>query len=194
MPQLIAGALVGLQFGGFSLSPALAGILGNLGASLLLTTASNALLATQGPNQPALKLDLSLPTEKPPYRFVYGRDLAVGTPAPIRVRDDVIIGCWILNSRPSALTNWTLYLDKREVATTGDPFDFTNGGGATGTTYPFIGSTGTEVLRFWFGRGDQTTVPYEIRTNYPWASGADEELFKTTDVWEGVTVMWVKSL
>jgi hypothetical protein len=166
-------------------------VIGSIGATLLYTAAANALISATRPDQPTLKSQLSVPTEKPAYRYVYGHDLAIGSPAPIRVRGEWLIGCWILNSRPSAFTNWTLYLDKREVALTGDPFDFTNGGGATGTTFPFIGADGTtEVLRVWFGRGDQTTVPYKIRTDYPWATGDDEELFKTTDVWRGRTVMW----
>jgi len=174
---------------------AISTVIGSIGATLLYTAAANALMAGNRPDQPTLKSQLSVPTEKPAYRFVYGHDLAIGSPAPIRVRDEWLIGCWILNSRPSAFTNWTLYLDKREVALTGDPFDFGSGGGATGTTFPFIGTDGTtEVLRVWFGRGDQSTVPHKIRTDYPWASGADEELFKTTDVWEGRTVMWALML
>jgi hypothetical protein len=174
---------------------AISTVIGSIGATLLYTAAANALMSASRPDQPTLKSQLSVPTEKPAYRYVYGHDLAIGSPAPIRVRGEWMIGCWILNSRPSAFTNWTLYLDKREVALTGDPFDFTNGGGATGTTFPFIGADGsTEVLRVWFGKGDQTTVPYKIRTDYPWASGDDEELFKTTDVWEGRTIMWAMML
>ena len=109
MPQLIAAAVVAIAP---SVAPWLATAIGQVATSLLLTAASNALLAGQRQSQPKTKSELSLPTEKPAYRFVYGRDLAVGSPAPIRVRDDVLIGCWILNSRPSAMTDWTLYLDK----------------------------------------------------------------------------------
>jgi hypothetical protein len=192
--QLIAGvAFTALANAGVAVGTAttISTVIGSIGATLLYTAAANALMSATRPDQPTTKAQLSVPTEKPAYRYVYGHDLAIGSPAPIRVRGEWLIGCWILNSRPSAFTNWTLYLDKREVALTGDPFDFTSGGGATGTTFPFIGADGsTEVLRVWFGKGDQTTVPYKIRTDYPWASGADEELFKTTDVWRGRTVMW----
>jgi hypothetical protein len=193
MPQIIAGwAFTALAGAGVSVGTATvaANIIGSIGASLLYTAAANALLAGSGPNQPEVKRDLSLPTERPAYRFVYGHDLAMGTPAPVRQRGEYLIGCWILNSRPSALTDWTLYFDKREVAVTGDPFDFTDGGGAIGTTFPFIGSSGTEVCRIWFGRGDQTSPPEQITNEYPWASGADEELFKVTDACQGNTVMW----
>lgn len=194
MPQVIAGAaFTVLASAGVAVGTAttIATVIGSIGATLLYTVAANALMASTRPDQPTLKSQLSVPTEKPVYRYVYGHDLAIGSPAPIRVRGEWLIGCWILNSRPSAFANWTLYLDKREVALSGDPFNFGSGGGATGTTFPFIGADGsTEVLRVWFGRGDQTTVPFKIRTDYPWATGDDEELFKTTDVWQGRTIMW----
>lgn len=189
MPQLIitaAASALGVASGTIAYAAL------EIGASLLLSAAASALISsTTRQSQPDLKRDLSIPQEKPPYRFVYGRDLAVGTPAPVRVRGEYLAGCWILNSRPSALTNLQLYLDKRPVELEGDPFDFTSGGGATGTTFPFVGEDGTtDVLWVWFGDGSQTTVPHKIRTEYPWATGADEELFKTTDTWKGRTVMW----
>jgi hypothetical protein len=184
MAQLIAAALVKV-----GVSTVAANILGSVGAALLYTAASRALMPG-APSQAQQKRDLSIPNEKPAYRFVYGRDLATGTPAPVRQDGEYLVGCWILNSRPSALTDYSIYFDKRLVALTGDPFDFTDGGGATGTTYPFIGSDGTtEVVRVWFGRGDQTTPPVQITDDYPWAADT-KRLFKTTDAWQGRTVMW----
>lgn len=189
MPQLIvtaAASALGISAGTLAYAAL------EIGASLFLSAAASALVASSSrQSQPELKRDLSIPQEKPPYRFVYGRDLAVGTPAPVRVRGEYLVGCWLLNSRPSALTNLSLFLDKRPVTLTGDPFDFTSGGGATGTTFPFKGADGTtDVLWVWFGRGDQTTVPHKIRTEYPWAATTAEDLFKTTDTWKGRTVMW----
>ena len=177
MPALIAPVL-GIAQGavGYALL--------QIGASLLLSTAASALLSGGRDQRSDSNFDLSLPTELPAYRFVYGHTLAVGTPAPIRVREDKIIGCWLLNSRPSEMANLKVFLDKREVTYTGDPFDF-SGAGAAADTDPFLSH-----VTFWIGKGDQTTPPTEITTGWPYASGADEELFKTTDGWEGRTVLW----
>jgi hypothetical protein len=155
-----------------------------IGASLLLSTAANALIAG-GQKQEAQKAELARPNALPAYRSVYGLTLATGTPAPLRVRGDKLVGCWILNSRPSAMTQLTVYVDKRAVTYTGDPFDFTLSGGALATNDLFDGH-----LQFWIGRGDQTTPPVKITTDFPFASGADEELFKTTDGWQNCTVLW----
>lgn len=155
-----------------------------IGASVLLSIAGQALLAG-GQRQQAQKAELARPNALPAYRTVYGLTLATGTPAPLRVRGDKLVGCWILNSRPSAMTQLRVFFDKRQVTFTGDPFDFTLTGGALATNELFDGH-----LQFWIGRGDQTTPPVKITTDFPYAVGADEELFQTTDGWQDRTVLW----
>jgi hypothetical protein len=192
LPALIGGASFLLGGAGFGAVTSVFGIgvgtagfaVLRIGASLLLSTAANALIAG-GQKQEAQKAELARPNALPAYRSVYGLTLATGTPAPLRVRGDKLVGCWILNSRPSAMTQLTVYVDKRAVTYTGDPFDFTLSGGALATNDLFDGH-----LQFWIGRGDQTTPPVKITTDFPFASGADEELFKTTDGWQNCTVLW----
>ena len=63
-----------------------------------------------------------------------------------------IYGAWLLNSRPSDLATFTLYLDKREVVLTGDAFDL-DGTGATATEDPFSGHVTVWGSRGWRSRG-----------------------------------------
>ena len=188
MPGLIAGPifnfLAGTLFIGVNTATLIANAIGNLVVSLLATAVSNA-LTRRSAKQAPLKAGLGQPTSIPPYRFVYGRDLAIGSPAPWRVRGAKAAGCWILNSRASAMTDTTLYLDKRAIALTGDPFNFA-GSGAVSADPLFSGGN----LRVWYGRGNQTTPPAAILTEFPWAVGRDEELFLSTDGWRGRTVIW----
>ncbi|WP_432688798.1 phage tail protein [Pseudooceanicola sp. C21-150M6] len=161
-----------------------------------MNTAVNALLASSQRSQD-IERELSAPTTAPGYRFVYGEARATGTPVGTPVRDDYIWGCWILNSRPSALPDFTLFFDKREVTLTGDAFDFdgTPDGGGTGGDFggadadadPFDG-----YARVWISRGDQTSPPRQFLEEAPWASGDDEELWKDTDGWQGRTVIWCR--
>lgn len=155
-----------------------------IGGSLLLNTAVAAL--SPKPSQPDLKRELAQETALPVYRFVYGRDRAVGTPVPARVKGQYIYACYLLNSRPSALTDLVLSLDDREVTLTGDPFDF-DGPGAVTAVEPLNG-----YVKVWFGRGDQVSPPAQILTEAPWAEGDDEDLFLVTDGWQGRTVMWAR--
>jgi len=157
-----------------------------LGGSLLLSAASNALFGPKMPKAQDLGRELAAPTTEPAYRFVYGEGRATGTPVGTPVRGRFIWGCWILNSRPSSLPTFTLYLDKRPVALSGDAFDFT-GDGAVGTTHPFLNHT-----HIWISRGDQTSPPDMFLDEVPWAAGADEELWKATDGWQGRTVLWAR--
>lgn len=189
MPGLIAAATTFLT--GLGINATIAGFVVNAGASLLLSTAANALLSQQPTAQESAR-QLSLPDTAPAYRFVYGETRATGTPVGLPVRGDYIWGCWILNSRPSALGSPKLFLDKRAVAFTGDPFDFA-GNGANGTTYPFFGKDGTtNIVRFWIGRGDQTSPPQQYLNDAPYAAGGDEELWKASDAWKGRTVIWMR--
>lgn len=159
----------------------------SIGSSILLSTVTSALFAPKVKQQD-IKRELSLPTNAPTYRFVYGEARATGTPVGTPVRGAYIWGCWILNSRPSYLPEVTLLLDKREIALTGDAFDFTEGGGATSTDALFDDG----ILKVWIGRGDQTAPPFDFLDEAPWAEGADEELWLATDAWQGVTVIWMR--
>lgn len=184
MPQAVTWAISAIAATGIGTAAATAIV--KFAATALVNLALSAVLGPKQPKQPDLKRDLAGEKSKPHYRTVYGRDLAVGTPAPIRVRGRDLYGCWILNSRPSSLTDFVLYLDKREVEFTGDPFDF-SGGGGEGTNDLFA-----DRMRFWIGRGDQTSPPAQILSEAPWAAGEDDELFKATDGWQGRTVIWMK--
>lgn len=180
----IAGALVEVGF-----SVAAAGAIVSVGSSLLLSAATNALLSGVmgggGSQQAQTSRTLREETEKPAYRFVYGLYRATGTPAPIRVKGDVGYGCYILNSRESE-GEFSLFIDGRAVLLTGDPYDFSDGGGATATNEPFAG-----YLKVWFGLGDQTTPPFDITDEAP-ATVERPELFETTDGWTGNTVCWIR--
>jgi hypothetical protein len=156
------------------------------GGSLLLNAAATAL---QGRNQPTAQeigRQLSQPTTKPVVRFIYGKVRATGTPVGTPVQGDVIWGCWLLNSRRSELPNFTLFLDKREVSLTGDAFDF-DGDGATADEEPFDG-----YLNCWVSRGDKTTPPVMFTDDAPYDEGVRDDLWKTTDGWQGRTVIWIR--
>ena len=197
MPQLVAGASFLFSGAGFGAVTSIfglqAGTLGfaalKIGASLLLSTASRALFAPKVSAQDTSQ-QLALPTNAPAYRYVYGRARAMGTPVGTPVRGDgagaIIWGCWLLNSRPSDLSEFKLFLDKREVLRSGDPFNLTMGGGAVCTAFPF-----TDHCKIWIGRGDQTSPPAEFLAGAPWSLG-NEDLWLATDAWRGRTVIWMK--
>ena len=157
-----------------------------LGASLLLTGLSQ-LLAPR-PRTPEQKRELQLPRSRPPKRFVYGRNRVYGSPAPWRVKGDILYGCLILNSRPSAGGDLRFFMDKREVLdTSGDAFDF-GGDGLIFTEiedFPSFGSSSLRNPRVWLGMGDQTTPPQVFLDEAP-------EFFDATDGWQNCTVMWVR--
>lgn len=154
----------------------LGGILLNLGGSLILSTVSALLRGKQ--KQSDVIRELLQPTSLPVWRFVYGSGWAPGTPAPVRVKGKFIYACFLLNSRPSA-GPFTVYLDKRAVEVTGDPYNF-SGSGAAATNAPFTGH-----CNYWIGRGDQTSPPTVFTAEAP-------EFYKVTDGWRGRTVLWVK--
>ncbi|WP_143033558.1 hypothetical protein [Roseicitreum antarcticum] len=120
MPEMIIGKLVAA-----GLSQALAGAIVNIGGSLLLSVASQALMG--GRSQGAdLSRELSIPTSLPPYRFAYGKRARIrGSWAPgWVVKDSVLYGCILLNSRPCAGTNARLLIDARSVGLVGNMLDF----------------------------------------------------------------------
>lgn len=199
MPQLLA-AIAPAVFGAAGTAAlvttagalTLLGSVVSIGASLLLSAAANALASRRSSDAQTIARELSLPTNAPAYRFVYGECRATGTPVATAVRGEYLWGCYLLNSRPSDLTTITLYLDKREVTLTGDAFDFTVTGGARAAASPFYVDS-TEYLRVWVGRGDQTQPPQTVLDQAAWAAGTDEDLFLSTDAWAGRTVIWIKA-
>lgn len=187
------GVLVALIQNGVAFGTALSATYGaiggavlRIGGSLLLSAAANAVFGPKQPKAQDIGRELSQPTTAPAYRYIYGETRATGTPVGLPVRGASIWGCWLLNSRPSDLAAPELYLDKRLVTWTGDPFDFSGPGGMA-TADPFDG-----FVSFWISRGERTTPPSAYLTGAPWASGEDEELWKSTDGWQGRTVIWVR--
>lgn len=152
----------------------IAGAIVNIGTSLLL----GMLLKPRTPKQSDLIRELMQPDSLPLYRFVYGRTWAPGTPAPVRSKGRNVYACYLLNSRPSA-GPFTLYLDKREVEYSGDPYNF-SGPGAQATNDPFDG-----LVTYWIGRGNQVSPPSQI------LSEASEH-YQPSDGWRGRTVIWLK--
>jgi hypothetical protein len=157
-----------------------------LAASVLLTLLAQ--LLTPKPRAPEQKRELQIPRSRPPKRFAYGRNRIYGSPAPWRVKGEVLYGCLILNSRPSAIGTFELFMDKRVCTiTTGDAFSFSGNGAILGDIedFPTFGTTDLKNPRVWIGRGDQTTPPQVFLDEAP-------EFFEATDGWQGCTVMWVR--
>lgn len=141
MPEL---AIIGLKSLGITLS-ATGTALVNLGVSVALTALSQAIARAQKGAADASR-ELSQPDSLPAYRHVYGRGVRIqGSPAPLWVvKNNILYGCLILNSRPSAGGPMALYLDRRAVGLTGDVYDF--GEYQTGTATILAGSTYVDVL------------------------------------------------
>lgn len=152
------------------------GFLANAALSMLVSAVATKLLTKKADQQDIFR-ELQEPKSLPVHRFVYGKGWAPGTPAPVRVKGSKLYACYILNSRPSQ-GPFTLILDKRQVISSGNPFDF-SGPGAQGTNGWFTG----EHVRYWIGRGDQMGPPDRFVTDAP-------EFFQATDRWRGLTVLW----
>ncbi|MCL4065350.1 phage tail protein [Pseudomonas sp. GX19020] len=175
--------VVALMSGGATFGAAMTAVFGTvgmaaiqLGLSVILSAGAAALAGK--PDQQVQRGELTRPTSLPPYRFMYGTGWSPGTPVAWHVSGRGLYVCWLLNSRPSALTSHTVLLDKRPVPAVGNPFDF-SGPGASGTGDTF----GNGHFTYWIGRGDQTSCPdYIVATT----GGA----FLATDAWQGRTVIW----
>lgn len=167
-----AGVSVGL-------ATTLTGIIVGFGKSLLLSAVSSLFSKGRNPSSPENRAEMRVPQDLLPYRFAYGNSRIPGSQWPIRVVGKVMYGCFLLNSRPSE-GNFMLYLDDREVELTGDPYDFTEGGGASATNDPFAGN-----LKIWFGLGDQTGPPFDFTDE----AGAE---FDTTDGWRNLTMVFIR--
>lgn len=162
---------------------------GFIAATVLITVAqvglSLAISALTRPDSPRASLtnlsrQLSQPNSLPPVRHVYGRALIQGSPAPWRVKNNILYGCLILNSRESDGGSLTLRVDGETLTTSGDAFDFTSSGGAIPTAGVISGS-----FKVWVGLGDQTGPPDDILSE----AG---DIFDATDAWTGLTVAWVR--
>ena len=156
-----------------------------MGASILISTALAAVFGKK-PTAQDVASDLAQPTTAPSFRFVYGECRATGTPAGTPVKGESIFGAWILNSRPSDMSGFTLFLDKREVELTGDPFDL-DGPGATATVSPFEGH-----VTVWMSRGDHTAPPSHFITDAAYVEGTAEHLWQASDAWRGNTIIWIQ--
>jgi len=173
---------------------AAAGFLGQLAGYLLFSALSAAIFKPKIRQEDVFR-ELSEPQSLPSYRFALGHCWAPGTPAPVRVKGGILYGCWILNSSPS-VGPFKVFLDKREVEYTGNPFNFA-GDGAMASNEPFCGREGgfpipglpgpftRSYVEFWIGDGSQTSAPAKLVAQVP-------EFFKATDAWKGVTVLWMR--
>lgn len=142
------------------------------------------------PKAETVRAELTRATSLPAYRFVYGKTWAPGTPVAWLVKGKYLYICYLLNSRPSA-GPFTVLFDKRAVEKTGNEYDFGPEGGAIATNSPFNGTVITEnwypdaMVRYWIGRGDQTTCPATIVAE----TGG---YFTAADAWRGRTVLWAR--
>jgi hypothetical protein len=166
------------------------GTLGMVGQAVVQLAAGTALTAAQmafrkTPDAPAMKARLALPDGLPGYRTVYGRYRVEGAPF-YRVRGQRLWVGWILNSRPSVGGPVSIWIDKRKVTLSGDPFDFA-GDGAIATNPVWVrDELPPEYLaRFWIGLGAQTAPP-------AWILDAAPEFFLPTDRLQGRTVLWAE--
>lgn len=182
--QFVAGVAGSLGFGATA-ATAIGNAVVQFGASFLINSAISAVFGKK-PKAQDVAADLAQPSTAPSHRFVYGECRATGTPAGTPVKGEYIYGAWILNSRPSDLSSFSLYLDKREVVLTGNAFDLA-GAGATATEDPFSGH-----CTVWMSRGDHTAPPTAFTTEAPWVDGVRDDLWKATDAWKGRTMIWLK--
>lgn len=157
-----------------------------LGAQLLVTTALSRIFNGGGQQQDNLKRELSFPTSLPNKRFWYGETMAVGTPMPSPVVGDFFYVAWLVNSRPSE-GPFEIFLDGRPVGGSGDPFDFSSGGGATATRSPYIG-----FCEYWIQTGEQTRPPRTFLEEARYVSGGDELLWRPKDAGMGNTIVFAK--
>lgn len=164
--------------------------LGAVGQAVVQLAAGTALTAAQmafrkTPEAPAIKARLALPDGLPSYRSVYGRYRVEGAPF-YRVRGGKLWAGWILNSRPSVGGPVSIWIDKRLVTLSGDPFDFA-GDGAVATNPVWVRDELVDeyLVRFWIGLGGQTAPP-------DWITDAAPEFFLASDQLRGRTILWAE--
>lgn len=196
---IVAGAsgLTALGVGGAT-AWAISSAAVQFGASFLFNSLIGA-ISGKAPTAQDVGADLAQQKTAPSNRFVYGECRATGTPAGIPVKGQYIYGAWILNSRPSALPDFTLYLDKREVSLEGNAFDL-DGPGALANEKPFVETLGIfgaalelgTYVNVWISRGDHTAPPKVFTDEAPFVEGTADHLWKTTDAWRGRTIIWMR--
>ena len=135
-------------------------------------------------------------SSQPAKRTVYGHTRVPGLRAPGDfVRDEHQYGFYLLQTRPSAGTNITIWLDNRELVLTGDLFDFT-GPGATidlAATSTLAGVTlDFGFVNFWLGLGDQTAPPDQLMTEFGDVTSTDPAKFWPSDAGKGWTILWFR--
>ena len=158
-----------------------------LAGSLLVNAVAQRLLRRSGPSPQQVRFDLLQPSTRPVKRFVYGRKRAPATPVRRWVVGNRMYQLTILNSRPSAVTGFTVYFDGRaSEIVSGNAFDFAGSGARLRITenFPDFGFA-PQRPRIWIGRGNQVSPPAELLTLLP-----DDLL--STDAFAGQTVMWVE--
>ncbi len=155
-----------------------------IGAGVLL----NRLLTPgqQSVTQDVVKQELTQETSQPAYRFVYGHTRATATPVPWYSLGDYLYGMLLVNSRPSEIGTWSLYVDARtcEVEDDQDEYDF-SGPGIGLTPEGGTPVDGEPIIRMWIGDGTHTAPPTAF---------SSIDYFETTDIWEGRTVLFLKCL
>lgn len=162
--------------------------------STATATSSGASIGAPGtggsPTPANLSVALATPNSLPPIRHVYGRVKAQGSPAPWRVSETYLLGCLILNSRPSEVGTFDdgsleIRIDGETIEWTGDPFDFTDPMGAYPASGVLLTAAGVPYIRLWIGKGDQTGPPEFLTEFYG-------DIFSETDAWTGCTVVWMR--
>lgn len=174
----IAAALVAAGVG-----PATASFLAHM---ILATALSMAMSVVQRvlisqPKAEQIRRELQQESSLPLKRHVYGQVLTAATPAPWKVKGQILYGCLILNSRPSEGRDPEIWIDARpvELDSLARLRDF-DGPGAAALNDPFAG-----YVRLWLGLGDQSGPPAALREE----AG---DLFEATDAWAGLTVLWCR--
>lgn len=175
-----AGVTVGV-------ATAIATVVGQLVVGAAISAVSAALTRRATPGREELKRELSTPIERPAFRHVFAETRAVGSLVSWPVDGNILWGCWLLNSRPSDMSNLGLVLDERDVTHTGNPFDFTDLNGATATNDPFTGH-----INFWVQRGHETSPPQRFLNDMAYDEVTHPERYKSTDGWQGRTVLWMR--
>ncbi|MDF1720506.1 MAG: phage tail protein [Minwuia sp.] len=186
----LAATVVGSSIAG---SAVVIAAVGSIGASLLggAVTALGAFAAASLTGSPAkpkraeqqVQARIGGVSSAPPYRYVYGRSRIGGFRVFNHVEGATLYLGFLLNSRPSDGIE-AVEFDTRELTWTSDGSNdiFDMAKGAAVTSDPFDG-----LARIWIGMGDQAGPPALFLSEI-----ADSDILASSDIWEGVTVMWLR--
>lgn len=190
MAEIVAGyVFTGLASAGVAVgtATAIATAVGSLTVTAAISLASAAIATSRSPGREDLKRTLATPTERPPYRFVYGETRATGSIVSWPVDGKILWGCWLLNSRPSDMSNMSLVIDDKVIPFAGDPFDFDDEDGGYATE-----GLAEDHLNFWVQRGHETSPPQRFLDDAGYDAVDHPEYYKSTDGWQGRTVIWMR--